>query len=65
MDYMPDIAALSMDLKAAQFSQQYAVSIQKKAMDLEETVAGEIIDMMPDAANVPVIPKGEIIDVYA
>ena len=65
MDYMPDIAALSMDLKAAQFSQQYAVSIQKKAMDLEETVAGEIIDMMPDAANVPVIPKGEIIDMYA
>ena len=65
MDYMPDIAALSMDLKAVQFSQQYAVSIQKKAMDLEETVAGEIIEMMPDAANVPVVPKGEFIDVYA
>ena len=65
MDYLPDIAALSMDLKAAQFSQQYAVAIEKQAMDLQEIAAREITDMMPQVNSVPVIPKGDYIDVYA
>ena len=63
MDMMTDIAAMAMDMKAAQFQQNYSLSVAKKAMDTGEEMAETLInDMMP---QVPQIPKGEYIDVYA
>ena len=63
MDMMTDIAAMAMDMKAAQFQQNYSLSVAKKAMDSGEEMAETLInDMMP---QIPQIPKGEYIDVYA
>ena len=59
MDLMNDIAMMSMQMKAADFAQNYAVSVMKKVMDLPELSAELLSDMMP------VVPKGQYIDVYA
>ena len=61
MDLMNDIAMLSMQMKAADFAQNYSVSVLKKVMDMPE-LSAELLDMLPAAAA---IPKGEYIDVYA
>ncbi len=59
MDMMNSIAAMGMSMSAAQFQQQYSISVQKKAMDMEEMAVQEILQMMPD------IPKGQHIDFFA
>ena len=68
MDFTMSIASMAMDMKAAQFAQDYAVSLTSKVMDTQEQLAAnEIREMMPQAPQVPEIqiPKGEFIDVYA
>ena len=59
MDLMNDIAMMSMQMKAADFAQNYSVSVLKKVMDLPELSAELLSDM------VPMVPKGQYIDVYA
>ncbi len=60
MDMVNSIAAQAMSMKAAQFQQNYSVSVAKKAMDSQELAAQEILSMLPDAPA-----KGQYIDVYA
>jgi|GEM_PF-6456518 len=52
----------SAGMSMAQFAQQYAVSMQKKAMDTQELAAEEILEMLPQN---PSPMKGQYIDVYA
>lgn len=61
MDLMNSIAAMSMQMKAADFAQNYSMSVMKKVMDLPEQTAELLADMMPAAA---VAPKGQYIDVF-
>ena len=69
MDMMTDIAAMAMDMKAAQFQQNYDLAVAKKAMNTGEEMAETLIDdMLPQSApipQVPQIPKGQYVDVYA
>ena len=62
MDMMNSIAATGMQMSAAEFAQNYSMSVMKKAMDLSEQPAELLADMLPAAAA---IPKGQYIDVYA
>ena len=62
MDMMTDIAAMAMNMKSAQLQQNYSVAVAEKAMDLQRSAAAEMAQLMPE---VPQIPKGEYIDVYA
>ena len=62
MDMMNDIAAMGMQMKTADFAQQYSVSVMKKVMDLSGQTAELLADMLPAA---PMVPKGQYIDVYA
>ncbi len=60
MDLMNSIASASMSMSAAQFAQQYSISLMKKTMDNEELAAQELLEMLPE------IPaKGQYIDVFA
>lgn len=59
MDLMNSIAAQSMSMSAAQFAQQYSLSVAKKAMETQELAAQELLDMLPQN------PMGQYIDVYA
>ena len=59
MDLMNDIVMMSMQMKAADFAQNYSVSVLKKVMDMPELSAELLSDM------VPMVPKGQYIDVYA
>lgn len=61
MDLINDITMLSMQMKAADFAQNYSVSVLKKVMDLPELSAELLADMLPATAAVP---KGEYIDVF-
>ncbi len=47
MDIMNSIASSAMSMSAAQFEQQYAISVQKKAMDVEELALQELQEMLP------------------
>lgn len=58
MDLMNGIALMSMQMKAADFSQNYSISVMKKVMEMPELSAELLSDMMP------VIPKGQYIDMY-
>lgn len=60
MDMMTGIAAQATSMSAAQFAQNYSISVAKKAMDTQELAAQEILQMLPDAPA-----KGQYIDVYA
>jgi len=60
MDLMNSIAAQSVSMSAAEFSQQYAISVTKKAMDSQEQAAQALLEMLP-----PTPPMGQYIDVYA
>ncbi len=62
MDMMEGIAAQAMSMKAAEFAQNYSVSVTKKAMDTQEMAAQELLEMLPD---VSAMSKGQYIDVYA
>ncbi len=59
------IARMAMDMKASQFTRDYATSLTKKVMDTQEELAvNEIQNLMPQVPQIQ-IPKGEFIDVYA
>ena len=47
MDVMNNIAAGYGGLQSAQAQQQYGISVQKKAMDVEELALQEMQEMMP------------------
>jgi len=47
MDIMNSIASSAMSMSAAQIGQQYAISVQKKAMDVEELALQELQEMLP------------------
>ncbi len=47
MDIMNSIAAGYGALKNAQVEQQYSISVQKKAMDVEELALQELQEMLP------------------
>ena len=61
-DMMTGIAAMAMDMKAAQFQQNYDLAVTKKAMNTQEDAAAKLLDMLP---RTPQIPKGQYLDVYA
>lgn len=60
MDMMNSIASASMTMSEAQIQQQYAISVQKKAMETEELAAQELLEMLPQMPA-----KGQYIDVFA
>ena len=62
MDLMNDIALLGMQMKAADFAQNYSISVMKKVMETPDLIGELINDMLPATAAVP---KGQYIDVYA
>lgn len=47
MDVMNSIASGYGALKSAQLEQQYSISVQKKAMDVEELALQELQEMLP------------------
>lgn len=62
MDLMNDIALLGMQMKAADFAQDYSLSVMKKVMELPEQSAELLSELLPATAA---IPKGQYIDVFA
>lgn len=66
MDLMTGIAAQAMDMKSAQIAQQYAVSVQKMAMNLTEQSGAELLEMLPEQTQQISAPSlGKYIDVLA
>lgn len=57
MDMMNSIAAASMEMSAASLAQQASISLQKKAMDSQEVMAQQMLEMLP--------PTNSVIDTYA
>jgi hypothetical protein len=47
MDMMNSIASSAMSMSAAQFEQQYSISVQKKAMETQELALQELQEMLP------------------
>ena len=47
MDMMNSIASSTMSMSAAQFEQQYSISVQKKAMETQELALQELQEMLP------------------
>lgn len=59
MDMMNSIAAMGMSMQSAALAQNYSIAVTKKAMDMQEIAAQEMLEMLPD------IPKGQNIDFFA
>ena len=59
MDFMTGIARMAMDMKAAQFAQNYAIAVEAKALDAMEEMGQGLVELMTS------VPKGEYVDVYA
>lgn len=59
---MESIAGMAMDMSAAAFSTNYAMSVTKKMMDTQELAGQELLNMLPDIQS---LPKGQYIDTYA
>ncbi len=57
---MDSIAAVSMNMHAAQLQQSVSISVAKKAMDSAELAAQEMLQMLPDTSG-----RGQVIDTYA
>lgn len=57
---MDSVAAVSMNMHAAQLQQSVSISVAKKAMDSAELAAQEMLQMLPDASG-----RGQVIDTYA
>ena len=47
MDMMNSIASTAMSMSAAKLEQQYSISMQKKAMNVEELALQELQEMLP------------------
>ena len=56
---MNTVAYQSMSLKAETLGQAYAARMEKEVMNLEEQLAAQELQMLPQ------IPKGQYVDVYA
>ena len=62
MSMMSNIARMETSLNSAELMQQYSLSVAKKAMDTQETMAQKVLEMLPQQ----VAPaKGQYIDTYA
>ena len=62
MSMMSNIAWMATSLNSAELMQQYSLSVAKKAMDTQETMAQKVLEMLPQQ----VAPaKGQYIDIYA
>lgn len=57
---MESIASMAMDMSAAQFANQYSISVTKKMMDTQELAGQELLRMLPSAPGL-----GQYIDTYA
>ena len=57
---MESIASMAMDMSAAQFTNQYSISVTKKMMDTQELAGQELLRMLPSAPGL-----GQYIDTYA
>lgn len=57
---MESIASMATSMSAAQFANQYAISVTKKMMDTQELAGQELVKMLP-----PTPGKGQYIDTYA
>ena len=57
---MDSIAAVYMNMHAAQLQQSVSISVAKKAMDSAELAAQEMLQMLPDTSG-----RGQVIDTYA
>ena len=53
MDMMNSIASSAMQMSAAQFEQQYSISVQKKAMEVEGLALQELQEMLPTCTPSP------------
>ena len=60
MDMMNSIASTATSMSAAQFANQYAISVTKKSMESEELAMQELLEMLPPAPG-----QGQFIDTYA
>ena len=47
MDMMTSMASTALSMSAAKLEQQYSISMQKKAMDVEELALQELQEMLP------------------
>ena len=69
MSMSESVAAMAMDIKAMQFSQEYGLAIAKEVMDTTEQLqmneVSELLPVMHNSGDIPAVPKGEFIDVYA
>ena len=63
MDFTLSMAAWAMDMKAQQFMQSYEFGLQRKIMDAESSALEGVLEMMPQQADI--VPKGDLIDVFA
>jgi hypothetical protein len=57
---MDEIAAMSMDMSAAQLAASYSTSLTAKTMDTTEDLALKELEMLPQTT-----PMGTYIDTYA
>ena len=48
---MDSIAAMSVNMHAAQLQQSVSISVAKKAMDSTELAAQELLEMLPDTSG--------------
>lgn len=60
MDIMTNIASASMSMSAAKLQMNVSTSLTKKAMDNQEIVAQQLLEMLPATADL-----GQHIDVKA
>lgn len=59
---MESIAGMATQMSAAQFANQYAISVTKKMMDTQELAGQELVKMLQ---SVPTPGKGQFVDFYA
>ena len=59
---MESIAGMATQMSAAQFANQYALSVTKKMMDTQELAGQELVKMLE---AVPTPGKGQHVDFYA
>lgn len=62
MDLMSSIASMATEMSAAKFAMDYSVSITKKSMDAQETLAQGFLEMLPQG---PAPSEAQFIDTYA
>ena len=62
MSMMSNIAGMATSLNSAELMQQYSLSVAKKAMDTQETMAQKVLEMLPQQVATA---KGQYIDTYA